>query len=49
MSMRSFFGGADGDEAISEFNALSKLMEYNVTVTTNLGEVIDLDLSKYER
>jgi hypothetical protein len=51
-SMRSFFGGhldADGDEAINEFNALSKLMEYNVTVTTNLGEVIDLDLSKYER
>ena len=52
MSMHSFFGshiGADYFDAINEFKELSKLMEYNVTVTTDLGEVTDLDLSKYER
>lgn len=51
-SMHSFFGSnldGDGDEAIDEFKVLSKLMEYNVTFTTDLGKVTDLDLSKYER
>ena len=55
MSMHSFFGSHRADyasfdfESIDEFKALSKLMEYNVTFTTDLGAVVDLDLSKYER
>lgn len=52
-SMRSFFGspkGVDVDEAIGEFRELSKLMNYDMTITMRLEELSGIiDLRKYEK